>query len=209
MQTDGDWLWIGTNRGLFKYNGKTEEMKRYRYSTHRSGMLSQAYITDIKLTERGSLIVSTLNGVNVYHRDTDTFSFIRQSGSQDEVTLNCNAINCICTMGETIWLGTETGGVNLLSPKRLQTEFWTCPMMNRSVKSPVNAIAEDSLGHLWLGSWSTDWCSGIPSRIRANTIRFLRTTSPLSVTIPLTACCWIRTGISGLIPGASASMSST
>mgnify|MGYP001025201939 FL=1 len=151
MQTDGDWLWIGTNRGLFKYNGKTEEMKRYRYSTHRSGMLSQAYITDIKLTERGSLIVSTLNGVNVYHRDTDTFSFIRQSGSQDAVTLNCNAINCICTMGEIIWLGTETGGVNLLSPKRLQTEFWTCPTMNQSVKSPVNAIAEDSLGHLWMG----------------------------------------------------------
>lgn len=40
MQADGDWLWIGTNRGLFKYNGKTEEMKRYRYSTHRAGMLS-------------------------------------------------------------------------------------------------------------------------------------------------------------------------
>ncbi len=164
-------------------------------------MLSQAYITDIKLTERGSLIVSTLNGVNVYHRDTDTFSFIRQSGSQDAVTLNCNAINCICTMGETIWLGTETGGVNLLSPKRLQTEFWTCPMINRSVKSPVNAIAEDSLGHLWLGVVEHGLVQWNPEENTCEHYSFSPATSPLSVTIPLTACCWIRTSIFGLIPG--------
>lgn len=126
MQADGDALWIGSNRGLFRYNHAERSLKRYRYSTHRPGMLSQAYITDIKQTERGHLIVSTLNGLNVYNKDTDTFSFIRQTSDRGGVTINCNAINCLFTDGETIWLGTETGGINLLSPKRLQTELWTC-----------------------------------------------------------------------------------
>lgn len=151
MQADGDVLWIGSNRGLFKYNYTGRTLKRYRYSTHRPGMLSQAYITDIKLTERGHLIVSTLNGLNVYHPDTDTFSFIRQTVERGSLTINCNAINCLFTDGETIWLGTETGGINLLSPKRLQTELRTCATTATDSPTPVNAIAEDRDGNLWIG----------------------------------------------------------
>lgn len=149
---DGDFLWIGSNRGLFKYNHFTKSLKRYRYSTHRPGMLSQAYITDIKLTELGYLIVSTLNGLNVYHRDTDTFSFIRQGNTQNGSGINCNGINCIFTSGETIWLGTETGGINLLSPKRLQTEMWACPLLGKEGEhAAANAITEDASGNLWIG----------------------------------------------------------
>lgn len=151
MQVDDDVLWIGSNRGLFKYNHTDRSLKRYRYSTHRPGMLSQAYITDIRLTERGHLIVSTLNGLNVYHPDTDTFSFIRQTSERGSVSINCNAINCLFTDGETIWLGTETGGINLLSPKRLQTELRTCGTADADAPTPVNAVAEDHDGNLWIG----------------------------------------------------------
>ena len=152
MQVDGDLLWIGSNRGLFKYHHAGQSLKRYRYSTHRPGMLSQAYITDIKLTERGHLIVSTLNGLNVYDKETDTFSFIRQTSERGGVTINCNAINCLFTDGETIWLGTETGGINLLSPKRLQTKLWTCGNTDtgNNAPTPVNAVDEDKDGNLWI-----------------------------------------------------------
>lgn len=152
MQTDGNWLWIGSNRGLFRYNLRTGEMKRYRYSTHRPGMLSQAYITDIRLTGHGHLIVGTLNGVNVYHRDSDSFSFIRQEGYHNKNGINSNAIHCILTTGETIWLGTETGGVNLLSPKILQTGLWSGPATKEGLPgTPVNTFAEDNAGGLWIG----------------------------------------------------------
>ena len=151
MQTDGDLLWIGSNRGLFRYDLTTRSLKRYRYSTHRPGMLSQAYITDIKLTEQGHLIVSTLNGVNVYHRETDTFSFIRQNGDRAYTLVNCNAIDCIYTSGETIWLGTETGGINLLSPKRLQAEVWHSPWETEGESTPVNAVCLDGEGNVWMG----------------------------------------------------------
>ena len=152
MLEDGDFLWIGTNRGLFKYNVITRRMQRYRYSTHRPGMLSQAYITDINMTGQGDIIVSTLNGINVYHRETDSFSFIRQNSIQREGTINCNAVNCVYTDGETIWLGTETGGVNLLAPKRLQTSLWYPPQTSLTAGEnfPVNAVCEDAEGNLWI-----------------------------------------------------------
>lgn len=151
MQVDGTFLWIGTNRGLFRYDTATRTLKRYRYSTHRTGMLSQAYITDIELTGQGHLLVSTLNGLNVYHRDTDTFSFIRRTYSHGGFTINCNAILCLFTSGEDVWMGTETGGINLLSLKRLQTEVWNYDsIFGRNDPVPVNAIAGDSAGNLWI-----------------------------------------------------------
>ena len=97
METDGELLWIGTNRGLFKYNHTRQSLKRYRYSNHRPGMLSQAYITGVKLTSKGDVIVSTLNGLNVYNRDTDTFTYIRQNNEMPDKSLNCNFINCLLT----------------------------------------------------------------------------------------------------------------
>lgn len=152
LQADDDLLWIGSNRGLFKYNHTERRLTRYRYSTHRPGMLSQAFITDVKLTGKGHLLVSTLNGLNVYHRDTDTFSFIRQTSDRNGLSINCNAINCLFMDGETIWLGTETGGINLLSPKRLQTELWSCDnSIKADAPTAVNATDEDADGNLWIG----------------------------------------------------------
>lgn len=155
MQEDGHRLWLGTNRGLFRYDVQTHEMVRYRYSTHRPGMLSQAYITDIKMTGQGHVIVSTLNGLNVYCRETDSFEFIRRNSvaGLDGGSINCDAIHCLYTMGETIWVGTETGGVNLLTPRRLRAAWWNAakfiPIPGGN--PPVNAIGEDQNGNLWIG----------------------------------------------------------
>jgi len=154
MQADGDLLWIGTNRGLFKYHHENETIDRYRYSNHRAGMLSQAYVTDIKLTAKGDLIISTLNGLNVYNRESDTFSYIRQNNETPDKSLNCNFINCLLTDGESIWAGTEIGGINLLTPNCLQTYVWQYNYLRETSLSPnpVNAISEDREGNLWVAT---------------------------------------------------------
>ena len=154
MATDGDLLWIGTNRGLFKYNHRQKTINRYRYSNHRPGMLSQAYITDIKLTDKGDVIVATLNGLNVYNRQTDTFSYIRQNNEMPDKSPNCNFINCLLTDKESIWAGTEIGGINLLTPYCLQTYVWQYSYLRETSLSPnpVNAICEDKDGNLWVGT---------------------------------------------------------
>ena len=44
METDGELLWIGTNRGLFKYNHTQQSLNRYRYSNHqiKTGSMSRS-----------------------------------------------------------------------------------------------------------------------------------------------------------------------
>lgn len=154
METSGGLLWIGSNRGLFKYNHANKEIKRYRYSNHKPGMLSQAYVTDIKLTSKGDVIISTLNGLNVYDKETDTFTYIRQNNDMPDKSLNCNFINCLLTDEESIWVGTEIGGINLLTLNCLQTYVWQYSYLRETSLSPnpVNTISEDKEGNLWVGT---------------------------------------------------------
>lgn len=155
LQADGDFLWIGSNRGLFRYYRQTKTMKRYRYSSHREGMLSQAYITDMKLTSDGSLVVSTFNGLNVYDRESDTFSFIRRVENSEERGLNSNIIVCLFTDGQDIWAGTQGGGVNLLYlSRRLEvSRLGDIPWKLSPGRTPqISAVTEDKKGNLWIGT---------------------------------------------------------
>ena len=154
MKRDGQLLWIGTNRGLFKYDCARRRLDRYRYSNHRPGMLSQAYVTAIDITAAGDVLVATLNGLNVYDRDTDSFDYIRQNSENPDQSLNCNFINCLLADGERIWAGTETGGLDLLVPRSLPVHTWQHdPHTAWSISpSPVNMVCEDRAGNLWVGT---------------------------------------------------------
>ena len=153
---DENLLWIGTNRGLFKYNTDLDSVKRYRYSNHRPDMLSQAYITDVVVSEDNSVLVSTLNGLNVYDRENDTFSFIRQNYRNPLSSVSCNRINTLYCEGGNIWVGTQMDGVNILVPNVIHPQVWKynyfADRMNKKGPNAVNGIAEDKDGNIWLAT---------------------------------------------------------
>lgn len=153
MELDADTLWVGTNNGLIKYNHFGQNFKRYCQSPE-SGSLSQSHITDLKLDENGTLFISTLRGLNVYNRGNDNFSYIIQNSDYDPPTLNCNFINCLYMDKNCIWVGTEIGGINLLTRGRLTTLNWKNNRTNQGSlsPSPVNAICEDKQGNMWVGT---------------------------------------------------------
>lgn len=154
MENDGIILWIGTNRGLFKYDHYGQKITQYQYSSQSLGTLSQSHITDIKTDQHGSLFVSTLKGLNLYDREKDTFVSIQQSKEYNMLSLNSNFINCLLHDGNNIWVGTEMGGINLLTRGRLITSNMRNNPSDKSSLSPnpVNAICEDNTNNLWVGT---------------------------------------------------------
>ena len=100
-------------------------------------------------------MVSTFNGLNVYDRESDTFSFIRRVEDSEERGLNSNIIVCLFTDGQDIWAGTQDGGVNLLYlSRRLEvSRLGDIPWKLSAGRTPqISAVTEDKKGNLWIGT---------------------------------------------------------
>lgn len=146
-------VWIATNVGLYRYNRNSNAVKLYENNPNAPHSLSQNYLTSLAISNDKQLIAGTLRGVNIYNPITDDFERFTHS-STGNGQLNSNFINCIKVDGQHIWFGTETGGINKLTPKRLSIHNYRHDRENPSSLSynPVNAIYEDKNGSLWVGT---------------------------------------------------------
>ena len=150
-----DEIWITTNQGLYRYAPHSNVVKHYEHVPNDPGSLSQNFLTALAITENKQLIVASLCGLNIYNPLYDRFEQIRNDlpGNRSPL-LNSNFVNCIAIAGRHIWIGTESGGVNLLTPKRLTLTNYSHSKGNAGSLShnPVNAIYEDEEGTLWVGT---------------------------------------------------------
>lgn len=147
-------VWIATNWGLFRYDKNRNAIRQYLHHPANKRSLTQNYLTDLALTSDKQLLVATLKGINIYQPLTDDFDHLTGDDTTQGTRLNSNFINCLCVDGNRIWIGTETGGLNKLTPQRLSLKNYIYDKEQPSSLSanPVNAIYEDWQGSLWVGT---------------------------------------------------------
>lgn len=146
---DGE-VWISTNHGLYRYDPNNNMVKHYMNNPADSSSLSQNFLTDIAVTPNNRLVVSSLRGLNVYNPINDTFE--RTCGERHNI--NNQFVNMMLVAGDNLFIGTEGGGVNVLSPRRMNINVIAHDDSNpRSLSNnPVNAIVEGADGSLWIGT---------------------------------------------------------
>ena len=147
-------VWIATDRGLYRYFKNEDAVKVYVHDEVDDRSISQDFVTDLCVTSSKMLIASTLNGINIYQPSTDRFERIGQDKTATKITLNSNFVNCLYSSGDILWIGTETGGVNKITPRNAYVKIYTHQenMPGSISKNPVNAILEDRDGNLWVGT---------------------------------------------------------
>lgn len=153
LQKDNE-VWIGTNRGLYRYGLHNHSYSRYRYDENNPASLSQSFITDLALTKENELIIATYKGLNFYDPMNDNFIRIVQSRDNQDDIINCNFINCLLVDENIIWIGTEVGGLNKMIRRDLILDNYVYSKDNQHSISdnPVNSIFEDDKGNIWAGT---------------------------------------------------------
>ena len=122
--------------------------------------LSQDFITDIVETSEHTMLIATLKGINLYDALTDKFERIDSGTDQDGNNikgygvLNCNFINCLLRDGDIVWIGTEAGGLNKMSRRKIFVKNYIhSDNIPKSIsRNPINAIFEDETNTIWIGA---------------------------------------------------------
>lgn len=146
-------LWVGTDGGIFRINMVSGQQKRYMSVDGDRHSLSQNRITDIEETPQHEIAIATLKGLNIYNQLTDQFEQVLQDNDGPHVSISSNFINCLFRDGNTLWIGTEIGGIDVAEPNDLQVHNYVNTSSDKSLSAnPVNSIIEDAEGNLWVGN---------------------------------------------------------
>ncbi|MDE7351007.1 MAG: response regulator [Muribaculaceae bacterium] len=80
-QDKDGYIWIASNRGLFRFDGNSYDI--YRHDDAVEGSLSDTRVLDIMCDSKGRVWVATANGLNLYYPDSDTFGVVRLPNNQE------------------------------------------------------------------------------------------------------------------------------
>lgn len=154
MINDNGQIWIGTSAGLYKFEPATGALATYLANPSNPSSLTSSYIADIKKYKEGQVAIGTLMGLNIYNYQTNSFSRISSEPNTFGIVLNNNFVNCLWIENDRIWIGTDKGGINMLSPdQNLFRHIVHNPGNQGSLsKNPVNAIYENPEGDLFVGT---------------------------------------------------------
>ncbi|WP_338358969.1 two-component regulator propeller domain-containing protein [Yeosuana marina] len=128
-QSDKGFIWIGTENGLFKYDGYS--YYRYTRDRNKEGSLSNNHINVIFEDSDNNLWIGTNNGVNLFRKNTNDFLAVDVApikGGRNYIT------SFIEDNNKTVWVGTF-GGV-----KRINKESY----LLENISSDSNYILNQS-----------------------------------------------------------------
>ena len=148
-------IWIGTWNGLVLLNKNTQQLKRYD-----NGVLKNCQVNAITEDEGGNLWVGTETGLisfNIREALVDPLSFKQTAyyESRDEYGLSYKTILALHRdFNNNIWIGTNSGGVNLISNYQpLFDRILYDPRLENSLSyRRVMSVSEDRIGNLWIAT---------------------------------------------------------
>lgn len=159
-------LWVGTKDGLHNYNGRRFHL--FAHDSDNPKSISEGFITDIVQDSNGYIWIATHSqGLNKLDLKTGNFTrYGRPQGLQDLRTTQ------LSILGNTVWVGTQTGLYTLSSKKN---NLQKIPLGN-SISPSITSLANVGNDYLIVGTKE----SGVFA-IGPNTISRLQLPQSLSV----------------------------
>ncbi len=193
-QDKAGFIWVGTNRGLDRYDGYT--LKHYMLPITRKG-ISGNRIAVLHTTPGGRLWVGAERaGLSFYDAATDQLrplaSTALPSASQPllQQLATTNIMALASDQQGRLWVGTEQDGVLLLSFDRLGKLSAISQLLPSSQSAEpyrVSSLAADAEGNIWIGTFNR----GL-RLVRADTTPLVAEAT--SVVEPVRALCLDRRG---------------
>jgi ligand-binding sensor domain-containing protein len=150
IYSDGDVLWIGTNKGgINLFNTRTKTFKYFTNILKDERTISSNTIRCIYKDTRGKVWIGTVSGLNLFNEQDSTFtSFFNRSPGN-----SLSNVNVLCIYEDArknLWMGTHGGGINKYD---YHTDTFTSFQEKDGLAGNiVYSILEDAQGNLWMST---------------------------------------------------------
>jgi len=154
LDPDGETIWIGTDRGLVRFNTRKQHFSSWSHNDQNPSSLSDDMVVSISMDAQNRLWVGTLNGLNRMDGET----FVRYPvGSATATSVADTGIRAITLDSRGIlWIGTSGAGLHRYNATT--DNFEHIPVdparTQDSEREYVMSISESADGFLWLGLWN-------------------------------------------------------
>jgi len=145
-----DYLWVGTDVGLDRYD--SYEVKKYRHDDSIPGSFSSDIMTCIFEDRNRNLWFGTIDGLNRYNRSLDNFTVFKNNSSENSLQSNF-VTGFVEDKSGNLWIVTGGNCLHKWDPR--SENFIRYPFAKQidglSVR-PSRMAAIDSKGLIWIGS---------------------------------------------------------
>ena len=163
IQDQTGYLWIGTNCGLFRFDGYT--FREYRNSIDTTNNISHNRVRTLLQDDRGVIWAGTHGGgLNRYDNKRDKFSPYASDSVNDALMLSDGRITSMVEdrLGQ-IWIGTYAG-LNIINTERNEIKQIGELLgdENRFIDAAIASILADTNGTIWIANRENGLCRYIP-----------------------------------------------
>jgi signal transduction histidine kinase/ligand-binding sensor domain-containing protein/class 3 adenylate cyclase len=152
-------LWIGTQRGLNKFDREKEQFTHYKHDPDNPFSLSHNPVLSIYEDKSGFLWIGTNGGLNKFDREKEQFTHYKHD-PDNPFSLSHNYVLSIYEdKFNVLWIGTNGGGLNKLVPSENDGSPPIFKHYKHDSNIPVSlshnyvlSIYEDQAGSLWIGT---------------------------------------------------------
>ena len=150
LQDKDNFIWIGTDNGLNKYDGY--EFVVYKSNAKDSTSLSNNQISGLGMDSNGAIWIGTDGGgVSKYDPKTNSFKqYVQKPRDSSKITHNY-IYNLFVDSKDRVWAG-NWDGLDLYNPKLdIFERVFTSPLDNY-YSLGIHGFAEDAQNKIWLGT---------------------------------------------------------
>jgi ligand-binding sensor domain-containing protein len=152
LQDRAGFLWIGTENGLFRYDGYT--FVRHASDRHDPGTLSENLVIALAQDARGRIWVGTWGGLNVLDPATGRVTRFQHDPARPDSPGSDRVQDLAVGPDGRLWIATRDAGLDCLDPATGRfTHFRHDPSDPRSLgNDQLRDLAADRDGRLWVAS---------------------------------------------------------
>lgn len=149
-------LWLGTDDGVFSYDGLTFD--HYVYKPYQEASLPHPRVQSIvESADKSSLWVGTIDGLARIQREGNVIETFRHDPLNPDSSLSNNTVNALVKDGEgQIWVGTSNGLTRIDPETHAMTAFRNSENDQSSIQNEdITALYVDHSNRLWIGTRSS------------------------------------------------------